>query len=207
MLKIFIILGSSVCEIWADKSKLGDFWTPPISLKICQIAKTKKLLGIALRYDQNFFEWNPSSGCKTCSANRRHRHVIVSAHHRWAFSNILKKGLFPFNLRFPFVICSVSILVDTASSVLTPLKAGWNFAKSFMHEQLLPKHNMGLGYELEGWICLKLLELLFIYLHISAICFQNILNIIDQCCRNVFATYFYASFMKIFWLFLTILRA
>jgi hypothetical protein len=25
---------------------------------------------------------------------------------------------------FPFVICSVSILVDTASSVLTPLKAG-----------------------------------------------------------------------------------
>jgi hypothetical protein len=28
------------------------------------------------------------------------------------------------NLRFPFVICSVSILVETASSVLTPLKAG-----------------------------------------------------------------------------------
>jgi hypothetical protein len=27
-------------------------------------------------------------------------------------------------LRFPFVICSVSRLVDTASSVLTPLKAG-----------------------------------------------------------------------------------
>jgi hypothetical protein len=48
-----------------------------------------------------------------------------------------RKELFPFNLRFPFVICLVSILVDTASSVLTPLKAGWNCAKSFMHEQLL----------------------------------------------------------------------
>jgi hypothetical protein len=65
------------------------------------------------------------------------------------------------------VICSISILVDTASSVLTPLKAGWYCAKSFMHEQLLlPKHNLGLGYELEGWICLKLVELMFIYLHI-----------------------------------------
>jgi hypothetical protein len=46
-----------------------------------------------------------------------------------------------------------------------------------MHEQLLPKHKLGLGYELEGRICLKLVELLFIYLHISAICFQNLLNI------------------------------
>jgi hypothetical protein len=45
-----------------------------------------------------------------------------------------------------------------------------------------------------------------VYLHISAICFQNLLNIIDQCCRNVFTAYFYASFMNIFWLFLTVLR-
>jgi hypothetical protein len=48
---------------------------------------------------------------------------------------VVKKELFPFNLRFPFVICS-------------------DCAKSFMHEPLLPKHNLGLGYELEGWICL-----------------------------------------------------
>jgi hypothetical protein len=45
------------------------------------------------------------------------------------------KGAVPFQLRLPFVICSVSILVDTASSVLAPLKAGWNCANSFMHEQ------------------------------------------------------------------------
>jgi hypothetical protein len=44
----FIILGSSVGEIWADKSKLGDFLTPPISLKIGQIAKIKKSLGVLL---------------------------------------------------------------------------------------------------------------------------------------------------------------
>jgi hypothetical protein len=43
-------------------------------------------------------------------------------------------------------------------------------------------------------------------LHISAICFQIIFNIVDQCCRNVFATYFYASFINIFRLFLTVLR-
>jgi hypothetical protein len=67
------------------------------------------------------------------------------------------------------VICSVSILVETASSVLAPLKAGWNCAKSFMHEQLLPKHNLGLGYELEGW---KLVELLFIW----RVWFQNAIN-------------------------------
>jgi hypothetical protein len=73
----FIILGSSVCEIWADKSKLGDLWTPPISLKIGQIAKIKnKYGGIALRYEEKNFKWNPSSGCKMCSANGR-RHVIV----------------------------------------------------------------------------------------------------------------------------------
>jgi hypothetical protein len=69
-----------------------------------------------------------------------------------------------------------------------------------MREQLLPKHDLGLGYELEhgGIIEIKLVELLFTYLHISAICFQNHLNIIDQRCRNVFATYLYASVMKIF---------
>jgi hypothetical protein len=38
----FIILGSSICDIWADKSKLGDFLMPPISHKIGQIAKMKK---------------------------------------------------------------------------------------------------------------------------------------------------------------------
>jgi hypothetical protein len=38
MLKIVL----PVCEIWADKSKLGDFWTPPISLKIGEIAEMKK---------------------------------------------------------------------------------------------------------------------------------------------------------------------
>jgi hypothetical protein len=41
----------------------------------------------------------------------------------WLFKSF-QKDLFPFNLRFPFVICSVSILVETASSVLAPLKAG-----------------------------------------------------------------------------------
>jgi hypothetical protein len=42
----FIILGSSVCEIWANKSKLGDFLTPPISLTISQIGKMKKTPGV-----------------------------------------------------------------------------------------------------------------------------------------------------------------
>jgi hypothetical protein len=112
-----------------------------------------------------------------------------------------QKELFPFNLWFPLEICSVSILLDTASSVLTPLKAGWNCAKSWTCMINYFLAHQGLGYELEGWICLKLVELLFIYLHISAICFQNLLNIIDQCCRNVFTTYFYASCMKILWLF------
>jgi hypothetical protein len=103
-------------------------------------------------------------------------------------SHRLVKELFPFNLRFPFVICSVSILVETASSVLTP----------FLHGQLLPKHRIWIG----GVNLLKIGWTSVIYLHISAICFQNLLNIIDQCCRNVFATYFYARFMKIFWFFL-----
>jgi hypothetical protein len=71
-----------------------------------------------------------------------------------------------------------------------------------MHELLLPKHNLGLGYELEGVNLLKIGRTsVYLYLHISAICFQNLLNIIGQYCqycRNVFATYFYASLMKIF---------
>jgi hypothetical protein len=54
------------------------------------------------------------------------------------------KGAVSF-LRFPFVICSVSILVDTASSVNTI-----EGRLKFVHEPLLPKHNLGLGYELEG---------------------------------------------------------
>jgi hypothetical protein len=71
-----------------------------------------------------------------------------------------------------------------------------------MHEQLLPKHNLGLGYELEAGVnLLKIGRTSVIYLHISAICFQNLLNIIDECRRNVSVTYFNASFMKIFKLF------
>jgi membrane-anchored glycerophosphoryl diester phosphodiesterase (GDPDase) len=46
----------------------------------------------------------------------------------------LMKGAVSFQLRFPFVICSVSILVETASSA------------TFMHEPLLP----GFWIELEG---------------------------------------------------------
>jgi hypothetical protein len=76
-----------------------------------------------------------------------------------------------------------------------------------MHEPLLPKHNLVRDMNWRpGVNLLKIGRTFVIYLHISAICFQNRLNIIDQCCRNVFATYFYASFMKILWLFLIVLR-
>jgi hypothetical protein len=51
----FIILGSSACEIWANKSKLCDFLMPPTSLKIGQIVK-KTCGDIALRYNEKFFE-------------------------------------------------------------------------------------------------------------------------------------------------------
>jgi hypothetical protein len=40
------------------------------------------------------------------------------------------KELFPFNLRLPFVICSVSILVDTTISVLINTTEG---RLKFMH--------------------------------------------------------------------------
>jgi hypothetical protein len=76
--------------------------------------------------------------------------LFLKSFHFWVSYITFWKELFPFNLKFPFVICSVSILVDTASSVFSPLKAGWNCAKSCMHELLLPKHNLGYDMNWRG---------------------------------------------------------